>query len=141
MGAHPPRILLVDDEVEMLEVYTEILARIGAEVRAEADPRAAAAAIESGGPFDLVVLDLRLPFVDGHELLRRIRSRSRELPVLVVTGYPTRESAERCRLLGIEEYVRKPFAPDEFVRHVRRALASPHRGGSSADPTTPRSGE
>jgi two-component system OmpR family response regulator len=140
----PPRILLVDDEVQMLEIYGELLERIGAKVRAESDARVAASAIEQDGPFDLVVLDLRMPFVDGYELLRRIRSGpAKDLPVLVVTGYPTQGSAEECRRLGVREYLRKPFDPDELIRHIRRALKRPGQttpGGSATSPN-PRSEE
>lgn len=121
-------VLVVDDEEAMLEVYQDTLARLGVEVVAKRDPREAAALFEKNGHFDLVLLDLRMPHLNGLTLLERIRAGHPTVPVFVITGYPSKESAERCRQLGAQHYIRKPFDPEDLLRRVRRVLA-----GSSAD--------
>lgn len=118
-----PRILVVDDEEAMLEVFTEALERTGVEVVAESDPRRAADSIRRGDAYDVAILDLHLPFVDGHALLEIIRQRQPGVPVIIVTGYPCAQSAQRCRDLGVLHYMRKPFDPAELVGQVRRALS------------------
>lgn len=116
-------ILVVDDEEAMLEVYQDTLARLGVEVVAKGDPREAAALFDKNGHFDLVLLDLRMPHVDGLTLLQQIRKGHPGLPVIVITGYPSKESAERCRQLGALHYIRKPFDPEDLLRRVRRVLS------------------
>ena len=115
-------VLVVDDEEAMLEVFAETVERLGVEVVAESDPRKAAEHLRRGDAFDVVVLDLRMPHVDGLKLLELIRAKHPEVPVIVVTGYPSAASAKRCRELGVQQYLRKPFDPEELSRLVRRAL-------------------
>jgi CheY-like chemotaxis protein len=120
---HRALVLVVDDEEAMLEVFTETLERIGVDVVPQSDPRRAAESIQRGEAYDVAVLDLRLPHVDGLALLELIRKHQPALPVVVVTGYPNPQTAQRCRELGAWCYLRKPFEPDELARQVRRALA------------------
>lgn len=121
-NTHRALVLVVDDEEAMLEVFTDSLQRLNVDVVAETDPRKAAAHVRSGERFDVVVLDLRMPHVDGFALLEQIRAKQPDVPVIVVTGYPSAESAKRCRDLGVMLYLRKPFDPEELNRQVRRAL-------------------
>lgn len=118
-----PRALVVDDEEAMLEVFSDLLARVGIEVTTEADPRSAVARLRNGAPFDLIVLDLRMPHLDGHALLALARDQLPETPVVVVTGYPSQASLDRCRELGVKHYFRKPFDPELLGRELRRLLA------------------
>lgn len=122
-------VLVVDDEEDMLEVLTETLERLGVGVVAESDPRLAAERVRRGERFDVAVLDLRMPHVDGLALARLLRANQPDVPVIVVTGYPTATSASRARELGVQEYLRKPFDPEELSRQVRRALGPPQRSG------------
>lgn len=117
-------ILVVDDEEAMLEVYQDTLSRLGVEVVAKRDPRDVVALFEQNGHYDLVLLDLRMPHVDGLTLLERIRTTHPSIPVLVITGYPSKESAQRCRELGALHYIRKPFDPEDLLRRVRRVLSN-----------------
>lgn len=129
--AHRALVLVVDDEEAMLEVFTETLLRLGVDVVGESDPRKAAEQVSHGERYDVVVLDLRMPHVDGFALLELIRTKQPDVPVIVVTGYPSAESAKRCRDLGVLLYLRKPFDPEELNRQVRRAIRPLSR------PTTP----
>lgn len=136
-------VLVVDDERGMLEIYGEILSRLSVEVVAESDPRVAARHLEEGSArdrtIDLVLLDLRMPHLDGHELLQRIRERSGDVPVMVVTGYPSRESAEWCRRFGVRHYIRKPFDPEDLLQRVRNVLHQrPGQGATPPPETSPR---
>lgn len=115
-------VLVVDDEQAMLEIYSEVLGRLGVDVVADSDPKVTAGRVEHGDRFDLVLLDLRMPGLDGHELLRRIRKVQTDVPVLVITGYPSSQSAEACRRLNVRQYIRKPFDPAELAQHIRGAL-------------------
>lgn len=119
-----PRALVVDDEEAMLEVFSDLLARVGIEVTTENDPRSAVARLRNGAPFDLIVLDLRMPHLDGHALLAIARDQRPETPIVVVTGYPSQASLDRCRELGVTHYFRKPFDPDHLARELRRLLAA-----------------
>jgi ATP-dependent Lon protease len=131
-------VLAVDDEDAMLEVYGELLGRVGVDVVADADPRVAARRVEQGDRFDLIIRDLRMPGIDGLELLRRIRRVQPDAPVVVVTGYPSAESAAACRRLGVRDYIRKPFVPDELARRIRALLGG--RSATTPGPAAPEQG-
>ncbi|MBX3468406.1 MAG: response regulator [Planctomycetes bacterium] len=122
-------VLVVDDEEAMLEVYQDTLQRLGVQVVAERDPRRCVEAFQRNGAYDLVLLDLRMPHLDGLTLLQHIRAGHPHLPVIVITGYPSRESAERCRQLGVLHYMRKPFDPEDLLRRVRAVITHDGRSG------------
>ena len=115
------RVIVCDDEPDIRETVAEYLETHGFAVT-QASGGAALRELVKGADFDVVVLDLRMPHVDGLALLELIRSRQPDLPVIVVTGYPSAASAKRCRELGVQHYLRKPFDPEELSRHVREAL-------------------
>jgi len=116
------RILIVDDDVEMQRACLEALEALS-DVRVEAEtvPAKALRRLEAE-PFDLLITDLRMPGMDGRELLKESLARSPGLPVLVLTGYPTVQTAVECLKLGAVDYISKPFAADELVANVRRCL-------------------
>lgn len=103
------RVLLAEDDPEIRQVMKELLTRMGAEVAAGVDGMDAWNLWELLGPFDLLITDQRMPRLNGLELLDRIRGRSRDLPVLVMTGFGLEEASAvlgadpRSRLLA------KPF--------------------------------
>ncbi len=116
-------ILLVDDEQGMLEVYSETLHRglQNARLVAMNDPRKAASALREGH-FDLLLTNVQMPGLNGMRLLRLAKECCPDMPVVVVTGYPMRETAEEARALGAAEYVTKPFDPDDLLSRVRAVL-------------------
>lgn len=110
-------ILIVDDEARIRDVVSYALEKEGFRVTAASDGRAALAELERGG-VDLVVLDVMLPEVDGLEVCRRVRARSR-VPILFLSA----RGDEIDRILGLElggdDYLIKPFSPRELVARVR----------------------
>jgi DNA-binding NtrC family response regulator len=72
-------------------------------------------------PFDVVLLDLRLPGLDGMEVLKTIKSRWPDSEVVVITGYPSIESAKEAVRLGAQNYIAKPVGPDDLIRAANEA--------------------
>jgi DNA-binding response OmpR family regulator len=128
-------ILVVDDEPSIREIVSLYLKRSGFEVNTAADGQAALDALARHA-FDLVVLDLMLPKVDGLEITRRLRATS-QTPIIMLTA----RSEEIDRILGLEmgadDYVTKPFSPQELVSRVRAVL----RRGQRAQPNSLDTGE
>jgi DNA-binding NtrC family response regulator len=115
------RIVVVDDEPEMAESVKLILQRAGHEVHVESDGRKAVDLASSERP-DLVVTDLQMPGLDGLGLIDQLKARQFPGPVIVLTGYATVDSAVEAMRRGATDYLPKPFAPDELVLRVERAL-------------------
>jgi len=128
------QILVVEDEPSIAEVVCLYLRRAHFQVKHVRDGRAALQALEQNIP-DLLVLDVMLPYMDGFEIMRWVRQRS-EVPVILLTA--RREEAERIAGLemGADDYVVKPFSPQELVSRVRAVLrrARPNAEESSDKP-------
>jgi two-component system response regulator CpxR len=114
------RILLIDDDVELSALLRELLSREGFDVQMEHDGESGLARARSGG-FDLVVLDVMLPRLDGFEALRRLRESSM-VPVLMLTARG--EDVDRIvgLELGADDYLPKPFNPRELIARIRAIL-------------------
>ena len=129
---HSPTILVVDDEQSISEVVSLYLTRSGYEVKVVHDGKAALQALTQYKP-DLVVLDLMLPGIDGWEITRRLRAEG-NTPIIMLTA----RKEEADRILGLEmgadDYVVKPFSPQELVSRVRAVL---RRAQGQAAPITP----
>ncbi len=117
-----PRILAVDDEEDMLEVIQETLARPGLAVITEKDASRALVRLGSES-FDLLLVDLRMPGMDGLSLLRAALAKDAGLTVVVITAFPTVDTAIDAMRHGAFDYVTKPFDPDHLRAVVDRALA------------------
>jgi DNA-binding response OmpR family regulator len=115
-----PQILIVEDEPSIAEVVSLYLRRAGYQVHNVRDGKTALEQIERQLP-DLVVLDLMLPEIDGYEITRRLRSKS-DIPIIMLTA----RRAETDRIAGLEmgadDYVVKPFSPQELVSRIRAVL-------------------
>ena len=116
------KILIVDDEPRIRELIREHLQYSGYICEEAADGTAALTQL-SGGAFDLVILDLMMPFMDGMTCLREMRARHINTPVIILTA----RSEEYDKLTGLEsgadDYVVKPFSPRELVARVKAVLA------------------
>jgi DNA-binding response OmpR family regulator len=115
-----PRILLVDDEQSIQTLLSYPLQKDGYEVVNATDGRQALARFEEG-PFDLVVLDVMLPQVDGLEVCRRMRARS-TVPIIMLTAKAEEVDKVVGLELGADDYITKPFSMREFRSRVRAAL-------------------
>lgn len=120
------RLLLVEDDPDLGEALVANLARDGFAVDLAADLATAEAALDTA-IYDLVLLDLGLPDGDGLELLRRLRRRRSNLPVLVLTARDAVEERVAGLEAGADDYLVKPFAHAELVARIRAVLRRPGR--------------
>jgi response regulator RpfG family c-di-GMP phosphodiesterase len=118
----PMRALVVDDEPRLRQLLARVLAGEGFECRDAADGAEAMAALAEW-PAPLVLSDLRMPNVDGLELLRGLRRGHPDTAVVIVTAVGDVETAVRCLALGAADYLTKPFHLDEVRARVRQALS------------------
>ena len=114
-------ILVVDDEEVVRRSYARILGEMDCEAQAAADGEQALQAMVRR-PFDVVLLDLRMPGAGGLEVLRTIKRRWPSSEVVVITGYPTVQSAREALQLGACEYLAKPVDPDAVMDAARSAM-------------------
>jgi DNA-binding response OmpR family regulator len=126
-----PAILLVDDDPTLLSVLSRRLSREGLEVRTAPSGDVALKALDQSWPA-LLVVDLMMPGMDGFELCRRVK-RIADLPIIVLSAVDASESKVRALEEYAEDYVTKPFDPDELVARVHRVLR--RAGGGTAQLT------
>src|ERR1019366_832480 len=107
VGGTGPRVLLVDDEDSVRRASARVLGAEGFEVVQAEDGRAALAHLDRGD-FDVVVSDVMMPHMSGLELLRAIRQRDLELPVILLTGMPNVDAALEAKRHGALHYLTKP---------------------------------
>jgi DNA-binding response OmpR family regulator len=115
------RILLVDDEADVRLVVRTVLTRSGFHVHEAVDGASARGALAEN-EFDLMVLDIGLPDVDGCELLRSLRATS-GVPVLVLTARSSEHERERAMESGADAFMGKPFSNAALVAALQRLLA------------------
>jgi two-component system, OmpR family, alkaline phosphatase synthesis response regulator PhoP len=136
MNAMAPRILVVEDDPDIAELVARYLDKAGFETERVASGRDALSAIAARPPH-LVVLDLMLPHVDGLDVCRALRANeaTSSLPIIMVTA----RVDESERIVGLEvgadDYLAKPFSPNELVARVRALLRRAQRGGAPAATT------
>jgi phosphoserine phosphatase RsbU/P len=120
----PARLLVVDDNPTNLDLLSRRLQRLGHAVEAVESGAAALSALRAGD-FDLVLLDINMPELDGYQVLEQIKADPalRHLPVVMVTALDEIESVVRCLELGAEDYLTKPFNPVLLRARVESSLA------------------
>lgn len=116
-----PKILIVDDEADMRFAVRMLLERSGHVVLEADNGDAALIQIDKATP-DLVLLDMRLPGMDGIQILQKIREKQKDLPIIMVTGYGNVELAEQAIQLGADHYLSKPFHNKELIDVIRQIL-------------------
>jgi EAL domain-containing protein (putative c-di-GMP-specific phosphodiesterase class I) len=120
-AAHRGRILVVEDDRALLEAYTDVLLAAGFDVVAASDGAGALRALDTD-PFDVVLTDLVLPSVTGVEILRAVRERDLDVPVVLITGNPSVETAVQAIELGALRYLVKPASAEELIRATEHAM-------------------
>jgi len=115
------RILILDDEPDVTKSWVRILGSAGYQCLATTDPQQALHWLESEHP-DLLLTDLRMPEMDGMQMLARAREIDPQMPVVVLTGYASIESAVAAVKAGAFEYLPKSFSNDQLKITIERAL-------------------
>jgi DNA-binding NtrC family response regulator len=130
------RILVIDDDEVMLQSCQRILERQGYHVDTEQDGiQGRDRALR--GQYDLVLVDLRMPEIDGLDVLVAIHERRADLEVIIITGYSTIESAVKAVRLGAFDYLPKPFTPEDLRTRAAAALESVRRRKADAAAAAP----
>jgi len=121
------RILMVEDEEDIAFLIRFMLERHGFTVDHAADGRQAIEKITSSSPPDLTLMDIMLPYHDGLELIERLRAQPgwESVPVLMLTAKAREMDIVRALELGADDYVTKPFQPEELLARIRRLLRRP----------------
>jgi two-component system KDP operon response regulator KdpE len=128
----PPRILIVDDEPNILGTLAPLLRARGYEVFTAMNGRAAIEAADRDKP-DLIVLDLGLPDLDGVEVCRQVRGGS-TVPIVVLSARGAEGDKVRALDVGADDYVTKPFGAEELLARIRAAL---RRSDAPSPPSEP----
>ncbi|ATB30526.1 response regulator [Melittangium boletus] len=117
------RVLVVDDFDDAREMYAEYLEFVGFQVDVA---RNGVEAVEKaqGAPPDIILMDLSLPVMDGWEATRRLKQdqRTRNIPVMALSGHVLAGNAEQARQAGADEFVAKPCLPQDLEDRIRRML-------------------
>ncbi len=117
------RIIVIDDEQNFLESVKRGLMISGyRNVQLEIDPRNAAARFEQGEAFDVALIDVTMPFINGVELLELIKKTSPNTECIMVTATNDTKVAVQCMKKGASDYLLKPISRDELVLTIKNAL-------------------
>jgi DNA-binding NtrC family response regulator len=117
----PVRVLVIDDDAAIRELLETVLQKDGYEVHTLDDSTRADTKVREG-KYHLVLLDIMMPNQDGLETLKRIRKIDRDLAVVMITGYPSLDTAVQSMKLDALDYLRKPFTVDDLRTVVERVL-------------------
>ena len=117
--AHQLSLLVVDDDVDVCTYLEELLARDGFAVQTCNDPGEAVEAVRQG-EFHICIVDLMMPRISGIDLLGQIRRVDDDIAVIILTGYPTLDTATASIQHDVSAYIRKPFDVDEFRGIINR---------------------
>lgn len=117
------KILVVDDEKDLLDLVRRILARGGFEVITASDGKEGLAKVYSEAP-DLMILDINMPGMNGWKVCRKIRGDPlyKHLPIIMLTVRRTKKDQLKGLDLGSDEYITKPFSPKELIARVKTVL-------------------
>ena len=129
-AADVARILFVDDEESLVEVFSRTLARLGHSVKAFSDSRLALEAFKSAPEsFDLVITDHKMPHITGLELARLVRETRADVPVIICTGFLEQLTPENTSIAGVEQVLLKPVDRRTIAQAIDQALS----GGGLAE--------
>jgi DNA-binding NtrC family response regulator len=130
------KVLVVDDEEIVRLSHIRTLASVHCDLEVVRDGNEALRAMEQS-PADVVLLDLRMPGMDGMAVLKAIKQRWPETEVVIITGYPTIETAKEAVRLGAYDYLAKPVGPDEVINVANGAMTQKkwalHRDRTQSD--------
>jgi DNA-binding response OmpR family regulator len=136
--AAPKKVLIIDDEQDIVDLISEVLARDEYEPIVATVWTEAIDAITSAEP-DLMLLDLKMPTIDGSAILEFIRKEGIQLPVIVVSGFLTDDVMATLSNLGVAAFIRKPFKVGQLKAEIERVLGAPgpRESAPAAGPGSP----
>jgi excisionase family DNA binding protein len=120
-AAARPRVLVVDDEASIRDLLAKTLALAEYDVDLAADGRSALERLRLY-PYDLLIVDLKMPGVDGLTIIREAKRYKADLPVIIITGFSTEASAIEAVNLGVAGYLTKPFRVPQVLSAAAKAL-------------------
>jgi excisionase family DNA binding protein len=120
-GAARPRVLVVDDEASIRDLLAKTLALAEYDVDVAPDGRSALERMRLY-PYDLLIVDLKMPGMDGLTVIREAKRYKADLPVIIITGYSTESSAIEAVNLGVAGYLTKPFRVPQVLAAAAKAL-------------------
>lgn len=116
------QVLLVDDDPHLRQALSQTLDLAGFQVSTRADAQGLAAQLPTDWP-GVVVSDIRMPGIDGLQLLEQLQQADPQLPVILITGHGDVPMAVQAMRAGAFDFLEKPFASDDLLASVRRAFA------------------
>ena len=128
-----PKLLVVDDEEVICEGCRRIFSRQGFEVEKCSDA-CQGLALARQNDYSAILLDIKMPTMDGIAFLEALRKQKADVPVVLMTGYPSIPNAASAIRLGASDYVTKPFTPEEITQAVHRLLHHDAKPGKSMPP-------
>lgn len=131
------KILIIDDDKDLCFVLKRFLSKHGFEVIEATSGKAALEILENVDP-DLILCDFRLEDMSGSSILKKIKEKNPQVPVIIITGYSNIKTAVEVMKLGAMDYVTKPLLPDEILLTIRKALSksAEEKAGVTGTPIT-----
>ena len=121
------RILLVEDVLDNQRLIGHVLRKAGADVSVAEDGQVAVdlalAAKQAGSSFDIILMDIQMPVMDGHEATRQLRKTGYTEPIIALTANTTSENRQKCLDTGCDDFMTKPFELSTLVTIVAKHLA------------------
>jgi len=115
------RLLIVDDEVEICDFLKSFFEERNYEVKAASSGQAALAAVEQFKP-QVILLDIKMPVMDGIQVLGEVKKKYPRIKVIMVTALETRDKIEECLRLGADNYITKPLSLEYLENDVREKI-------------------
>jgi DNA-binding NtrC family response regulator len=119
-GVSRLRVLIIDDEAPVCEFLQELLTPDGCEVVAINDPKAGLEKLKASEKFHILILDLKMPGINGIELLEQIRKFNKDIAAIILTAFPSLDSATEAINLDVSAYMQKPFSGEEMRETIAR---------------------
>ena len=116
------RILLIEDEADLREVLKDALVTKGYEVTEAGDGREARNILQKSAGFDVIVSDIRIPYLSGVELLHLVK-RNKPTIFILMTGFADTEDTKKAYAVGADDFLQKPFSTASFLESIERCLA------------------
>lgn len=115
------KILIVDDDEQILELLSEIMEEEGFSTDVASDGKEAFKKLENGN-YHLVISDIRMPGIDGFEVLQQVKEKYKKTKVILMTGYTEEYDISDALVLGADDYITKPFDDSKVILAVNNAL-------------------